>query len=291
MAARVFEERTMDVKTFHDWCNLAVEKIRYSPDREAVYTELKAHMEDRYDAYRELGLSDSEATERTLKAMGDARTIAPQLAQIHRPFWGYLYSICRTLCKLLAIVVISLSVGGILDALDSALSSDIYAALYDPYTEVSFSDNQQSSTRLHHSSPNVSHTDSGYKITLTDAAHWETDWTTPNQRNSDFYYFRFQINCWPWAEDPTFCDWIWAEDSLGNIYYSDRESLHFYDNEELHIESNSLRVTPFTSICSLRIWEYQATDVGAIEWFDLHYDRGGRDLVFRADLTGGGGDA
>ena len=277
----------MDAKTFHDWCNLAVEKIRYLPDREAVYNELKAHMEDRYDAYRELGLTDSEATERTLNAMGDARMIAPQLAEIHRPFWGFAYCFLRTVFKFLLIVVASLSIGAVVDALDAIFSSDISSTLYNPYVEVSFSDDQQISTRLHHSSPNVSHADSGYKITLTDASHWETYWANPNQTNSEFYYFRFQITCWPWAEDPTFCDWIWAEDSLGNIYYSDRESLHFYNNEEQHIESNSLRITPFTSVCTMRIWDYKASDVDDIEWIDLHYDRGGRDMVFRVDLSGG----
>ena len=174
----------MEQTTFHDWCNQAVEGIRYRSDREEVYKELKAHLEDRYDAYRELGLTDSQATERTLKAMGDASAIAPQLAEIHRPFWGYAYSICRIVCKFLIAVVVSLSIGALVDTLDAAFSQDLSATLYNPYQDVRFSNDQQTSIRLHHTSTNVSYRDSGYQITLTDAAHWETDWVNTNRENS-----------------------------------------------------------------------------------------------------------
>ena len=37
---------------FEDWCNNAVSGIGFPPDREKVYRELYAHMEDRYDALR-----------------------------------------------------------------------------------------------------------------------------------------------------------------------------------------------------------------------------------------------
>lgn len=279
----------MDHTDFHSWCRDAVRQIIYVPDRDAVYHELKDHMEDRYDAYRELGLTDSQAIERTLKAMGDAKAIAPQLAEIHRPFWGFAYSICRTVFKLLIVIVASLSIGFVVDALDSAFSQDISGYGYDPYAEVTFSDDQQTSTRLSYTAPNVSYTDSGYKITLTDATHWVTDWNNTNRSNSEFYYFRMKINCLPWADAPTFCNWIWAEDSLGNIYYSDQETLHFYLSDEFRLAGSTLQTGPFTYTCTIRIWEYNAEDVGEIEWFDLHYDRGGRDMVFRAEIGGGDG--
>lgn len=34
---------------FDDWCYHAVAQIRFKPDREAVFRELKDHLEDHYD--------------------------------------------------------------------------------------------------------------------------------------------------------------------------------------------------------------------------------------------------
>ena len=55
---------------FDWWCKTAVDQIRYGPDRKAVYDELYAHLEDRYDAELDRWETAEEAMEATLKAMG-----------------------------------------------------------------------------------------------------------------------------------------------------------------------------------------------------------------------------
>lgn len=78
------------------WCHAATILIRFGPDRKAVYNELLAHLEERRDAFMEQGLNEREASTKALEAMGDAYEIAPQLAAIHRPFWGYFLRVSRS---------------------------------------------------------------------------------------------------------------------------------------------------------------------------------------------------
>lgn len=283
----------MDTKTFHDWCNLAVEKIRYTPDREAVYAELKAHLEDRYQAYREQGLTDSEATERTLHAMGDAGAIAPQLAQIHRPFWGYLYSVSRWIVRFLLCLILCMLIRSGINAIQDNRVDPYEHYTWNPYTLTVQEDDEAARTPLDCKAPDTSYTDSGYTVTLSDAARWLVDWKNPNLADTQEFYFRLDITtpCF-WANAPTFTDWFWAEDSLGNRYYGDKETLRFYDDEERYhhyLESTHdiIQNSPFSYSCYLKIQVWKGERVEGIQWIDLHYDRGGRDMVFRIDLTGG----
>ena len=76
---------------FEAWCYHAVARIRFKPDREAVFSELKAHLEDHYDDLIAQGHSPDKAKRLALEAMGDPEEIAPQLGAIHKPWLGYLY--------------------------------------------------------------------------------------------------------------------------------------------------------------------------------------------------------
>lgn len=80
---------------FDAWCDAATARIRYWGDRDAVSAELRSHLEDRYDALIESGLSHVEATAKTLEAMGSGQEIAPQLGKIHSPWLGWILSIVR----------------------------------------------------------------------------------------------------------------------------------------------------------------------------------------------------
>ena len=77
------------------WCVRATGRIRYSPDRAAVHEELRQHLDDRSDGFLAKGFSEEEAIEKTLDAMGDPAELAPLLAQIHKPFWGYAQDVCK----------------------------------------------------------------------------------------------------------------------------------------------------------------------------------------------------
>jgi len=91
----------MEIFRFHNWCTRAVRGIKYKPDREAVWNELFNHLQDRQEDFMAQGLSENDARIKAMDAMGDPDEIAPLLAKIHRPFWGYAYSISKWILVLI----------------------------------------------------------------------------------------------------------------------------------------------------------------------------------------------
>lgn len=78
-----------------------------------------------------------------------------------------------------------------------------------------------------------------------------------------------------------FFEGFWAEDSLGNHYYSAYECS---GNTEPSVQGTAHQTKAMS-----RIWDMYLTDYVSqnAEWIEMHYDRGERDLVLRIDLTGG----
>ena len=74
------------------WLNTAVSGIRFKPDREAVEEELRGHFEDKVaDLQRIFHISQEEAEEMALGQMGDAEEIGREMAEIHKPWLGWLW--------------------------------------------------------------------------------------------------------------------------------------------------------------------------------------------------------
>lgn len=95
------------------WLNTAVSGIKFGPDRRAVREELAAHMEDREADLRRIfpDIPEEEARDRALSAMGDAEEVKKELAQVHKPWLGWLWTASRwlvrgTLAVLLAVCVL-----------------------------------------------------------------------------------------------------------------------------------------------------------------------------------------
>ena len=61
---------------FDDWCYHAVAQIRFKPDRQMVFDELKAHLEDSYDHFLAQGYPAEMAQNLAMEAMGDPEEIA-----------------------------------------------------------------------------------------------------------------------------------------------------------------------------------------------------------------------
>lgn len=95
----------MENKKFTEWCFYATKKIRYGPDKEIVKKELMAHLEDAYEAHLLNGLSPTEAERKVLSSMGSAEEIAPQLAAVHKPFWGYFECATRYIACLMCVLL------------------------------------------------------------------------------------------------------------------------------------------------------------------------------------------
>lgn len=89
-----------------NWLEQATEKILFAPDREAVRQELADHLQDRQERYAAKGLGAGEAERAALADMGDPADIAEELGKLHRPWWGYLWTLSKLLLGLAAFVAI-----------------------------------------------------------------------------------------------------------------------------------------------------------------------------------------
>ena len=79
------------------WLDIAVEGIRFRPDREAVKAELLEHIEDKTADLQRIfpDMEEKEAQERALAGMGDAWELKSALAKLHKPWLGYLWQASR----------------------------------------------------------------------------------------------------------------------------------------------------------------------------------------------------
>jgi len=89
------------------WLDAATSGIRFGPDRRAVERELRGHVEDKAaDLQRVFHISEEEAESMALERMGDPKTIGAELAQIHRPWLGYLWRLSQVLAVIMAVVAL-----------------------------------------------------------------------------------------------------------------------------------------------------------------------------------------
>ncbi|MGI5962251.1 MAG: hypothetical protein ACOX7N_00880 [Lawsonibacter sp.] len=76
------------------WLDVATAGISFAPDRQAVWTELASHMEDKKENLMRIfpDLSPEQVQVRVLQEMGKPEEIGRELSKIYRPWWGWL---CR----------------------------------------------------------------------------------------------------------------------------------------------------------------------------------------------------
>lgn len=251
----------MKNENFDRWCRRATAQIRYGPDREAVKEELMAHLEDHYDILIGQGLSAEEAEEKALTAMGDAKEIAPQLEAVHKPWLGYLYSVVRFAAVAAAIwaVVTWAVIGG--STVHHMISAHNFDSLPANFAPLDYYDH-----------PEVTDHSDGYQFQVTEVGY--------NCEKSKLYY-EFRIIHWPWQKITGINHQFWAVDSLANIYGSVEGAY----SENPRIFSHGMSATGCIASYYMVIEEFDCD----AQWVELHYDRDGRDVVLRIDLTGGDG--
>ena len=257
-----------------NWCFEAVEKIKYRPDRDAVYNELLQHLEDRRDSFIAQGMYKEEAILKTVEAMGNSQELAVQLAAIHRPFWGFAYSISKWLMRIAAVITL----------ICILINIFINVVLFKSEIDVKYTPSAHSNaTHFVYTEPNCSDTSDGYTFTVTRAALHEN-----TVFHSDKYLFAFEGSCLyievkvenasPWADQ---CEGIydfWGIDNQGHIYTEDPV-------ESVGSMSCSLTYKDlFTQYYTFTVFIDKAEKC---TWFDLRYNRDGRDVILHIDLTGG----
>ncbi len=259
----------MENNAFEKWCRDATRQIRYRPDREQVRAELMAHLEDHRDAFAQQGLPEHEATERALAAMGDPKEIAPALGKIHRPFWGYCYTVAKAAAIGLCIIALLLAWEPVLSTLEQLL--------FRPHApeELVPTDNGAAQALVRDDRTQAVYAE-GYLFLLSDGTLWETENGCMVTAWLDI------VNCRFTGRSGGVGTLFEATDSHGTEYgchaytwgrYNDRVQYYYMANIR-NMNSYWLAVQYIPSADT--------------NWVELRYDRDGRDIVFRIDLTGGG---
>ena len=84
-------------------------KVRFTPAREKIAEELRAHLEDRAAMLTEHGVSPEDAAARAVAAMGDPEEIGAALDREHSPFWGWM-AIWTDIARYLVLFLVGLMV-------------------------------------------------------------------------------------------------------------------------------------------------------------------------------------
>jgi len=258
------------------WCTYAVSKIKYAPDRRAVYDELRQHLDDRCEDLLAQGMSEDEAAERAIALMGDPKEIAPYFGAIHRPFWGYLYSTCKILAIITAVFLVFIFLAQFWRiSTDASIAPPAYNEYrWNPYAETVPS----KYTRTMYAEPGARYTDSGYLVELSRVSCIKT----AESRNSTVFFQLEITSLLPWADDPDFCNYIFARDSFGNIYSAGGTRM-LGDKQHYGVSGKNYRTSPLTWIYDAAVYNVHPN----AQWIELRYERSGRQMVFRIDLTGG----
>lgn len=272
----------MEHSRFRRWCERACAGVRYSPDRARVRAELYAHMEDAFDALVAAGRSPDEAERAVLEEMGDAGETAALLERVHRPFWGYCLRAARWILAV-SLALAALAAGWRLTHWEYGGDDAFGEAVFQSERRVQA---EEVYTRTRVFSPMAQDRSDGYTFTLTRAAEWHWSGEIDGKRaETDSFFLRAEVfSPLPWAEESEVLREFYAVDSLGNVYAPFRLSLHSGDRA---LVGNPSRRKPFTVTWDMWLEGYCSQQA---EWIELRYDKAGRDVRLRVDLTGGGAE-
>ena len=250
------------------WCGEAVHKIHYPPDRDAVYEELRQHLDDRSEEFLAQGMSQDEAIEKTLAAMGSSYDLAIQLAAIHRPFWGFAYSITKWILRVVAVIAALL------------LVVNIVGQLIHPVHEINTLSRpfQGTSTGnvLFSVEQNWVDSSDGYTFSVHNAYVREDTYVYSDGTEEVKLYLLIEMTIStlnsigaPVCAEHDF----WGTDNQGR-YYGGNYFLMYSNYTNARYISDCVFKIPLESYEDLT-------------WFELCYTDAGRDLVLHIDLIGG----
>lgn len=255
------------------WCRETIEQIRFKPDRDRVWNELMAHIEDRVEDMKTRGYTEEEAEARAVTAMGDPVEVGKQLDKVHKPWLGWLWRASRVILFLCIFTLVwtvwftsSIRIfhGDDSDFWEKGDSE--YVTILDLY-------------------PNCEDKSDGYTFTVPRVQLIHTEAHTVNETYQESEKTSLQLTVQATRLLPTmekcraFHD-FYVVDDLGNRYESSNDMVYY----KKALMGNYYRKNPWASIyqCWIRELDPDA------QWVELRYDRDGRDVSLRIYLTGGG---
>ena len=257
------------------WCSIAAKKIRYTPDREAVFKELRQHLDERSDSFLAKGMTEAEAVKKTLEVMGSPDELSIMLGQIHRPYWGYAYSITKVLANVMVIAALVLTVLNVaLSLIKQDFSQPYYSNYHPPYTDTE----SESFSRVGLWEQSNSYSFGGYTYQVEKSALWDN-----KSEGNDLLCAQIRIvNYLPWAATPEIGEHLEAVDNLGNHYVN----TWYNHNRQPHTFRRNQVVHTTTFVWLLEI-DIRSPDFTGVEWIEIR-SMDNREFALRIDLSGGG---
>ena len=279
----------MDNVSWRSWAFRACSYIRFKPDRAAAEEELLAHLEDKAEAIlREKDLLVYEAEQQALASMGDPDEVGRQLAAVHKPWLGYLWLWSwRVLIVCVVAAGLSLGFSQRVGFGESDLRWWLDFPGYDGYRE------HYTITEL---SPECRDESDGYTFTVPAAAVQSNKaFVSREEYEGEVYEYAVEENTalhltvratslLPSTEGCAAFRDFYAVDDLGNYYWSsdDPEVIYTWQTQR-SLRGNFHATGLWTSEYEASISEVDRS----ASWIELRYDRDGRDVRLRIDLTGG----
>ena len=255
---------------FDIWCRKATHTIAYRPDRKRVFRELRGHLEDAYEAQIDRGCSPEEAEQMALESIGSAQEVAAKMAAIYKPFWGYLLQASQIVLAVLLVLSL-IPIFKYVRANALLLDPEPQIRNFDLYDSASYGG--QTGRTLHHlSAPNTSFRSDGNTVTVTDAVVY-TEYSDNYQKDVTQLYLRIrQRSLLPWREHRQYNRY-----TIGNCFVRDEAG------NEYHLIAFCAQSGIFsaTHLCWIQDFPSDA------KWAELCYERDGRSIAVRIDLTGG----
>lgn len=243
------------------WCNRAVEQIKFKPDRNEVWEELSAHIEDRCEVLRASGLTEKEAEARAVAAMGDPEEVGRQLNAVHKPWLGWLWRISKWFVVVLLIAAIAASVW-------FSLEGKHY--LFWDETDAHFTETELEEERFVRGwQLNTSDKSDGYTFVVDEAALWES------KEGYTFYLnLRVMTVLPPWGLCIDTVRSFELVDNQGDSYECyGKEGNKIWNLYGKYVDNSFVIVIP----------DFDPT----IQWVQLHYTRVGRNVILPFSLSGG----
>lgn len=269
----------MNTNLWREWAGKAASHIKYAPDRGGVIRELMDHMEDKAEELKARGVPEEAAAQAALESMGDPDEVGEQLSAVHKPWLGRLWDFSRTILILSIVAVVLVGCYMLFVQIISPTS----------YTERSPAfwravEREDEHTTVVWLDADCKDRSDGYTFTVPYAAlryveaHEKEGWPVPE---GVYLNLVLKARWWnPLLERPGTFQRFYAVDDRGNVYQTIltqrwKEEPAFVGNVYL------------TGLLSAEYdaW-FEHLDPEA-QWVELRYDRDGRDVRLRIDLTGG----
>lgn len=254
-------------ESWESWCDQVCGQIRFGPDRDAVREELDGHLEDHCRAIQEDGVEEAEAERLALLSMGDPVEVGKELDAVHQPLLGYLWLISKV--AVIALVLVT-AVLGLQQGKVTILPADAFQSVSAEYQEDEI-------PWFFYQEYDLSAEAGGYTFRVEKAGLWPR----VNDDSIQELYVGLTVRYpWPWERlDIGAFKEFYLVDDQGNRY--DNYYRYVFENEQFCVYESY-------GLVSGSYLVYVPCVPRDVQWVELRYDRGGRQLTFHIDLTEGG---